>query len=356
LPTRSKRPNLTAARGFARSAHLRPGWQRYGLVIVITLLVVAGRLALDPYWGRSSNRHLVFLPTVMLTAWLGGFGPGLVSATLSTAALATLWRPSTTETFWHGNTEFIVFFLFCLVICAVIQSLHLARARADAASRSRAHVLAVVAHDLRNPLSTVRMTAEALMQQTGFTSEPAQRRLRSIDRAVSRMEHLIQDLVDDTRIERGELTVNVQSEKVGPIVQEAMEIYAPIAQETGVNIEASTRTGDAVIACDRDRILQVLGNLLGNAIKFTPEGGRVTLETEDLPDAVRFEVRDTGPGIRSEHLPHIFERYWNTDPRGTGLGLYIARSLVRAHRGELEAHSEPGLGARFRFTIPRASS
>jgi signal transduction histidine kinase len=349
LPNSSKASRFSPLRGLAQTAHLRPGWQRYSLVITITLLVVAGRLALDPYWGRSSNRHLVFLPTVMLTAWLGGFGPGLVSTTLSTVALATLWRTATT-----ANSEFMLFFVFSLVICSVIQSLHLARARADAASRSRAHVLAVVAHDLRNPLSTVRMTAEALMQQSAFGSEPAQRRLRAIDRAVSRMEHLIQDLVDDTRIERGELTINVQSEKVGPIVQEAMDVYSPIAQETGVNIEAKTRTNDAAIACDRDRMLQVLGNLLGNAIKFTPEGGRVTLETEDLPDAIRFEVRDTGPGIKGEHMPHIFERYWNTDSRGTGLGLYIARSLVRAQRGELEAHSEPGLGARFFFTIPRA--
>jgi signal transduction histidine kinase len=98
----------------------------------------------------------------------------------------------------------------------------------------------------------------------------------------------------------------------------------------------------------------VLGNLVANAIKFTPDGGRVTVRVDEQDRAVRFAVEDTGPGIKREHLPHLFERYWNADSRGIGLGLYIAQTIVRAHGGEIAVRSEPGQGASFFFTLPRS--
>ncbi len=128
--------------------------------MVLTALVVAGRLGLDPWWGRQHNRHLVFLPTVMLAAWLGGFGPGLLSATMSTLALAAFW--SEPKPGLPVNSDLVLFFLLSVLICALIQSLQVARARADAATRSREQVLRVVIHDLRNPLTSVKMTSEAL--------------------------------------------------------------------------------------------------------------------------------------------------------------------------------------------------
>jgi signal transduction histidine kinase len=213
--------------------------------------------------------------------------------------------------------------------------------------------LAIVAHDLRNPLNTVKMNSTLLQRR--IADADARRNLGSIERAVARMETLIRDLVDATRIEHGELEVTMQDEPVGAIVEEAMELFSPLARARGIAIETSTTGGDAIVSCDRGRLLQVLGNLLGNALKFTPEGGRVVVRTHDGEDVVRFEVEDSGPGIKPEHLPHIFERYWNSDRRGTGLGLFIAQSIVRAHGGQIRVRSEPGLGATFSFTVPRRS-
>jgi signal transduction histidine kinase len=100
--------------------------------------------------------------------------------------------------------------------------------------------------------------------------------------------------------------------------------------------------------------LQVLGNLLSNALKFTPEGGLITLRAKVHDDRVTFEVSDSGPGINAEHLPHIFDRYWFADRRGTGLGLFIAQSIVRAHGDEIRVQSAPGRGATFRFSLVRS--
>jgi signal transduction histidine kinase len=320
--------------------------------VVLTALVVAGRLGLDPWWGRQHNRHLVFLPTVMLAAWLGGFGPGLLSATMSTLALAAFW--SEPKPGLPVNSDLVLFFLLSVLICALIQSLQVARARADAATRSREQVLRVVIHDLRNPLTSVKMTSEALRRDVSDAGL-VRRRLQAIDRGVARMEDLIRDLVDAVRIEHGELPVTLRPENARSIVQEALELHLPIARENGVTLAAQVGDLEALIDCDRHRLLQVLGNLLGNALRFTSHGGRITLRMEGQEQAVRFAVDDTGAGIRPEHLPHVFEQYWNADGQGTGLGLYIARSIVRAHRGEIGVRSEPGLGASFFFTVPGSS-
>jgi signal transduction histidine kinase len=182
------------------------------------------------------------------------------------------------------------------------------------------------------------------------------RRLRIIDRAAVRMEHLIRDLVDSTRIEQRGLTLAIGSENAGPIVQEAMDMFTPLAQERGIAFEVANDADGAVMECDRGRLLQVLGNLLGNALKFTPEGGRITLRTASAPGAVRFQVDDTGRGIEPGDLPHVFERHWKSDPQGTGLGLYIARSIVEAHGGSMGVRSQPGRGASFFFEIPAAEA
>jgi signal transduction histidine kinase len=320
----------------------------------MTGLVVLGRLSLDESWGRQHGRHLVFLPTVLLAAWLGGFGPGLVSGLMSAVALDYLWtRPE------HGltlpNPELMLFTFVAIAICALVQSLNLARAHAEAARESRERVLAIVAHDLGNPLSVIKMTSVKLQREGGAGAQCAetQRRLRTIDRAASRMEHLIRDLVDATRIEHGQLTLACSREEVEPVVQEVIELFAPLAQDHHIRLQLETVGPPGIVEADRQRLLQVLGNLIDNAIKFTPEGGLITVRTLDQADAIRFQVDDTGPGVTPEHIPHVFERYWKADSKGTGLGLYIAHSIVRAHGGALRVDSPPGSGASFSFSLPR---
>jgi signal transduction histidine kinase len=348
------RPSLSSLTGFVESLQARPAWQRYLGSIVITGLVVLGRLSLDASWGRQHNRHLVFLPTVLLAAWLGGFGPGLVSALMSAVALDYLWTRAD-HGFTLPNPELMLFTFVAIAICALVQSLNLARAHAEAARESRERVLAIVAHDLGNPLSVIKMTSVKLQREGGADAVEAQRRLRTIDRAASRMEHLIRDLVDATRIEHGQLTLACAREEVEPVVQEVMELFAPLAQDHNIKLQLETVGPPGSVDCDRQRLLQVLGNLLDNAIKFTPEGGLITVRTLDQGDAIRFQVDDTGPGVAPEHIPHVFERYWKADSKGTGLGLYIAYSIVRAHGGALRVDSPAGSGASFSFSLPRRS-
>ena len=322
---------------------------------MLTTLVILGRLALDPLWGRQHNRHLVFLPTVMLAAWFGGFGPGLLSVALSTLALGHFWTEPASG--FHINSDLVLFFFVSVAVCELVESLHLARAHADDSKRAHERVMEVVVHDLRNPLTAIKATSDALQSNPGLDAQH-RHRLKIIDRSVSRMESLIRDLVDAAQGEHGTLLMMIEKEDALSIVDEAIELQTPVARERGVSLEASGLDGTLFVNGDRHRLLQVLGNLLGNALRFTPEGGRITVridtEAPDRDRVVRFVVDDTGTGIKPEQLPHVFEEYWKGDAKGTGLGLYIAQSIVRAHGGEIGVKSEPGRGASFFFTIPRA--
>jgi signal transduction histidine kinase len=324
---------------------------RYAGAVVVITLVVLGRLAMDPIWGRQSNRHLVFIPTVMLVSWFGGLGPGLLAAGSCTLAISYFWMEPIHQML-HASSDLLLFFVIGAAIAGLFESLRRARAHATGAARSREQVLAVVAHDLRNPLATIKMTLTALEGATP-DAETLRHRLSVIERASSRMENLIRDLVDATRIEHGGLELKISDERVESIAHETLEVFTPLARERGVALEADVAASAAVVACDRERVLQVLANLVGNALRFTPEGGRITLRAAEQDGHVRFEVGDTGPGIRAEDLPHIFEQYWNSDRKGTGLGLFIAQSLVRAHGGALGVDTKPGSGARFYFSLPR---
>jgi len=331
----------------------RRAWERYGGAVALTIVVVLGRLALDPVWGRQHNRHLVFLPTVMLAAWFGGFGPGLLSVALSTLALGHFWTEPASG--FHVNSDLVLFFFVSVAVCELVESLHLARAHADDAKRAHERVMEVVVHDLRNPLTAIKATSDALQGNPALDASH-RNRLRIIDRSVSRMESLIRDLVDAAQTEHGSLQVMIEEENALSIVEEAVGLPAPLARERGVTLEAGGPEAPIFINGDRHRVLQVLGNLIGNALRFTPQGGRISvrLEAEPRDGAARFVVEDTGTGIKPEHLPHVFEQYWKGDAKGTGLGLYIAQSIVRAHGGDIGVTSAPGQGASFSFTIPRA--
>jgi signal transduction histidine kinase len=351
MTSRRPRVNIRDSAVKIRSKALsRPAWQRYLTAAALTLAVVGARLALNPWWGLQQNRHLVLLPTVMLAAWWCGFRPGVVSAVLSTLALHVLWSkepgllrpPSLDEGLFLG---------FSLIVCAVVSSLQIARARADSATRSLERVLEIVAHDLRNPLTAIRTLAGSIGQANPSLTP----RLDRIERAADRMDRLIGQLVESTRIGHGELSVSPRSESVEWMVQEAVDSFAITAREREITLEAVEIPREASVQADRDLVIQVLGNLVGNALKFTPPGGRVTLTARPRSDVIELAVADNGSGIKPHELPHVFEQYWKSDNRGTGLGLFIAERVVQAHRGRIWAESTPGVGTTFFFTLPRAS-
>lgn len=251
------------------------------------------------------------------------------------------------------------------IACHVAQALARARlfdaeraahAATEMAVRAREDILAVVSHDLRNPLGAVLMTAEGLLSFDDI-SEQIRPKVERIKRAAERMARLIDDLVDFGSIQAGRLTIDARSWDPLELIAGAVEMLSAAAEERGVDLVAEVPAGTPRICCDRERTVQVLSNLLANAIKVTPRGGRVALSATARGAEVELAVTDTGPGIDPGELPHVFERYWrsrNASYRGSGLGLTIASALVRAQGGRIGADSCLGAGSRFHFTLPAA--
>ncbi|WP_373044671.1 sensor histidine kinase [Vulgatibacter sp.] len=232
---------------------------------------------------------------------------------------------------------------------------------ASRASRAREEMIAVVSHDLRNPLSSILANAGVLKKKLppGDLGERILNRAEGIRRSAERMNHLIRDLLDISRIESQELQLERSSHDLGSLVGEALEMFQPLAGEQKLRLVAEIDEGAGRVDCDRERVLQVLSNLLGNALKFTPAGGTVRLVANLPPGEVRIGVEDTGPGIAPENLLHIFDRYWQvraSGRAGAGLGLSIASGIVKAHGGRIWAESELGRGSTFWFTLPCGSA
>jgi PAS domain S-box-containing protein len=226
---------------------------------------------------------------------------------------------------------------------------------AQSATRARDEVLAVVSHDLRNPVHTITMSADFLSE----TPAPDEKLLRSqlaiIRRSAARATRLIRDLLDVTRIENGQLRVERNPVPVGELLAEATGMVATQARERGIALAVEAPGEEVTASGDRHRLLQVLDNLLGNALKFTPPGGNVTVAAADDGAGVRFEVRDTGPGMTAAQQANLFRRFWQArrvDRRGVGLGLSIVKGIVDAHGGEVAVESDGRTGTTFRFTVP----
>jgi signal transduction histidine kinase len=229
-----------------------------------------------------------------------------------------------------------------------------AKARREALLREQ--ILAIVSHDLRNPLSAVVMGAGRIEAKEADREEIL-RVTGAIRRAARRMERLISDLVDVASIQSGRLSVSPQPRPPGDLVREAVDAMKPLAQQRGLSLGGNATDLPDVLA-DHDRILQVFGNLLSNALDVTPQGGRVEVRAVLRGPAVRFSVSDTGPGLAPGEAEHVFEPYRRGSAagyKGTGLGLAIASGIVAAHGGEIGVDSEPGRGATFWFTLPAAA-
>ncbi|HXM39017.1 MAG TPA: GAF domain-containing sensor histidine kinase [Gemmatimonadales bacterium] len=231
--------------------------------------------------------------------------------------------------------------------------------QARQASRARDDTLAVVSHDLRNGLNTV-LTAVGLLRRSLPPDSDGQRDRRHVEairRSADRMNRLIGDLLDVASIEAGRLFVEPHEEAVRPLIHEALEAGRPQALEKSLRLEERLPQHSPDVVCDRERVLQVLGNLIGNAIKFTPEGGSVTVSADPVGDEVMFAVRDSGVGVPAKQLPHVFDRFWQATPKarlGSGLGLTIAKGVVEALGGRIWAESRAGEGTTFFFTLPSA--
>jgi len=231
-----------------------------------------------------------------------------------------------------------------------------ARAEAEAAMRAREQVLAAVSHDLRGPLASIMIGASLVADGIHTVPEAASfaKHAAAIQRAAEQMSQLLNDLLDVSRIEAGYLSLEREPHLYGGLLRDAVEMFQPQADRRRIQLCIDDEPGDATVHCDRARVLQVFSNLLGNALKFTAEGGRITLRAHPDGALVRFSVADTGRGIASEQLPHIFTPYWQArqgDRAGIGLGLAIAKGIVEAHGGAITVESTAG-GTTFTFSLP----
>jgi PAS domain S-box-containing protein len=227
------------------------------------------------------------------------------------------------------------------------------------AVRTRDDLLAVVSHDLKNPLNVVSMVAGILQsdESTGDRAELIRKHGQLLGRATKRMLSLIDDLLDLASIEAGRMSIALAEENAAELGRAAIDLQQPVAVQKGATLRWTDGEVLPRVIADRGRIQQVLSNLIGNALKFIRAGGTVSLGAHPTEQEVVFEVADDGPGIAADHFSHLFERFWKApgDARaGTGLGLYIVKGIVTAHGGRVWAVSEPGQGARFYFTLRRA--
>jgi signal transduction histidine kinase len=225
--------------------------------------------------------------------------------------------------------------------------------QAEEGLRMREELLSTVAHDLKNPLTSIRLNSEILLKHQADGEH-----VRRISQSSEEMERLIHDLLDLTKLESGRIRLDRKPHDADELISACVKTLQPQAEKNGIEIVKEVRPGECIADCDRDRIIQVLSNLIGNAIKFTGKGGRVRIEAQATGDGIRYSIIDNGPGISPQELPHIFDRYWQarrTQGGSAGLGLSIARGIVEAHGGRIWVESALRIGSRFFFTLPEAN-
>ncbi|HET7231841.1 MAG TPA: PAS domain-containing sensor histidine kinase [Longimicrobium sp.] len=244
----------------------------------------------------------------------------------------------------------------------LLREAELARAEAERASRAKSEFLAVMSHELRTPLNAIGGYAELMeMGIRGPVSDAQRNDLERIQQSQRHLLGLINEVLNYARLESGAVPFQIEDVPLGPAVADALALVEPQAVARGLAISAAPVAAALRVRTDADKLRQILLNLLSNAVKFTEPGGRVDVECQDEAGRVLLRVRDTGVGIREEHLAQIFEPFVQVDQRltrpheGVGLGLAISRDLARATGGDLTAESVPGQGSTFTLALPRAS-
>jgi signal transduction histidine kinase len=237
----------------------------------------------------------------------------------------------------------------------VEQSAHL---QTKSTLTTREEFVAIVSHDLRNPVGAI-LSASALLlegaEEMGLSADGISL-VQMVQRNAKTSLRLITDILDMERIVEDKISLDVDSVSITNLIEEALETNSHIANSKNISFQGTLSNREQIVVCDRDRIAQVLSNLIGNALKFTPEGGTVRVTMKEEEEVIQISVIDTGPGIPNDQTTRIFERFaqlGKQDRSGIGLGLYISKSLIESHGGSLDVASSP-LGSIFSFTLPKS--
>jgi signal transduction histidine kinase len=224
-----------------------------------------------------------------------------------------------------------------------------------AALRSREEIVAVVSHDLRNPVAAVKMLSRAVLNEGNDAGTSRRENIGLIAKAAEQMDALIRDLLDVSRLDAGKLLIHQEPVDPSVLLSGSLQTLLPLVEEKAIELDLQLEEGLPQVLADPERIQQTISNLVGNAIKFTPAGGKITVRTRSTGEEVVVSVIDTGAGISPEQLPLVFDRYWQssrTDREGAGLGLAIAKGIVEGHGGRIWIESTLGQGATASFTLP----
>lgn len=328
-----------------------------GVALGLTLLI--DNPAIKP------NTLLILLFAVVVSSWAGGWGPGLLATGLT--AMAAMWFAlPPLHSFALQNQDMVLQFVEYLTVSFLIVALNAARRnalamteaareKAEVAWRARDEFLALVSHELRTPLTAIFGWAK-LLSSGRVESERQSKAIVVIEQNASALSKLIDDLLDASQIINGKLRLDIESLNLLPLVSATVESVRPSSAQKLIELTLVANGAGIEVTGDARRLRQALLNLLTNAIKFTPERGRVKVKLEKTKSGARISVSDTGRGVAPEFLPRIFERF-SQDERarkpgqsGLGLGLAISRRLVELHGGTIEVYS-PGEGAGTTFVV-----
>lgn len=357
----------------------------YGIAILATGISLAARQFMTSELGREFPDMTLF-PAIAFSAWLGGFGPGAACTLLSVLGAAYLWVPSTqffarSPTFEDG----LGIALFCSVglFISVLAEARLraqsrmerqieyvreaqererqARSEAEQANKAKDEFLAILAHELKQPLAAIVAAVAVLHQRLGPEARAsAERSIGVMQRQTAHLQRLVEDLLDASRVVRGQVVLQRQPLDALDVVRDAIEAARPSADERGQHLECRVPDTPAIVHGDATRLQQVLLNVLGNAIRYTPADGDIRLLVELDQAWLTIRVRDSGDGISADDLPRIFSLFTRAGERrgnGLGIGLAVARSLVELHGGSIHASSDgPERGSEFRIKLPVATS
>jgi signal transduction histidine kinase len=367
-----------------RSGNIQSFLARYALSLLVTAIALLATLALRRDGPTPS--FLFFVPAVAISAWYGGPGPSALATALSLLLIdLNFLEPGGSLSIDRIEAlEIIAFLVVSVTITSTMEALHRSRSLAESraaelkrlnvevgrsydAERERRHVaellahtreevLGVVAHDLRNPLNLIITSTDLLFEEN--LDRARRKELMGVTlRAARQMNRLIGDLLDTVRLQAGKFTLDLEDVTVAMIFRQAEEAFRPLAAKRSIELDAIPPDDGIAVRADPLRVSQIVGNIVGNAIKFTPEGGIVTMKSVANGNHVAFHVTDTGPGIAPNDMGHLFDNFWQArrnDHRGVGLGLAIAKGVVEAHGGKIWCDSVPGRGSTFSFSLPRA--